>query len=468
MPRTLSIAFHGAARTVTGSRHLLRFGDWTALFDCGLYQGHRDEAERINRTFRFAPGDVDTVIVSHAHLDHTGNLPTLVSQGFRGPIHVTAATADLSRVMLPDSASLMERDVEHVNKRRGTRPARQPLYTMNDVNVVLERMENHRYHERWSPHEGVQVQYFDAGHILGSAMAVFEFTAEGRTMRLGMGGDLGRPARPILRDPETLPPVDVLVMESTYGDRLHGDDKETTEGLVQVVNRTLDRGGRLIVPAFAVGRTQELVAVLHDLIERGRVPEVPIFVDSPMARSTTGVFRRHPECFDAPTRELFERGDGEPFGFSRLTYVGSADESRALNDRKGAMIIVSASGMCEGGRVLHHLQHGLGDARNTVLFVGYQGDGTLGRRLKDGAPTVNVFGEPVQVRAEIASLDGFSAHADQAEMLAWVGRLQPAPRRIYLVHGELGPATTLAGLLKQKYGIDTVVPDKGQEFDLWT
>ncbi len=468
MPRTLSIAFHGAARTVTGSRHLLRFGDWTALFDCGLYQGHRDEADRINRTFRFAPGDVDTVILSHAHLDHTGNLPTLVSQGYRGSLHMTPATADLSRVMLPDSAFLMEKDVEHVNKRRGGRPVRQPLYTMNDVNVVLERMVTHRYHERWSPREGVHVQYFDAGHILGSAMAVIEFTAEGRSVRVGMGGDLGRPGRPILRDPETLPPVDVLVMESTYGDRLHGDDKATTEGLVDVVSRTLDRGGRLIVPAFAVGRTQELVADLHALIEQGRIPAMPIFVDSPMARATTAVFRRHPECFDAPTRELFERGDGEPFGFSRLTYVGSADESRALNDRKGPMIVISASGMCEGGRVLHHLQHGLGDAKNTVLFVGYQGDGTLGRRLKDGAPTVNVFGEPVQVRAEIASLDGFSAHADQREILDWVGRMPQKPRRVFLVHGDLGPATALAGLLKERFGIDAVVPEKGEEFDLWT
>jgi metallo-beta-lactamase family protein len=468
MRASLSIGFHGAARTVTGSRHLIRFGDWTALFDCGLYQGRRDEADRVNRTFRFAPADVDCVIASHAHLDHTGNLPTLVSQGYGGPIHMTAATADLSRVMLPDSAFLMEKDLEHVNKRRGARPERKPLYTMADVESVLARIETHRYHEHWSPHAGVDVQYWDAGHILGSAMTTLEFKSNGRTFRLGMGGDLGRPARPILRDPETLAGLDALVMESTYGDRLHADARANEEDLVAIVNRTVERGGKLIVPAFAVGRTQELVAVLHDLIERGRVPELPMFVDSPMARAATAVFRRHPECFDAPTRELFERGDGEPFGFSRLTYVGSADESRALNTRPGPLVVISASGMCEGGRVLHHLMHSLGDAKNTVMFVGYQGEGTLGRRLQGGAATVNVFGEPVTVRAEVTSLDGFSAHADQREILEWVARLMPVPPVIYLVHGDLEPATTLAGLLHERFGVRAVVPGLGEEFDLWT
>ena len=464
----LSIAFHGAARTVTGSRHLLRFGDWTALFDCGLYQGHRDEAEHINRTFAFAPDDVDSVIVSHAHLDHIGNLPTLSAQGYRGAIHMTGATADLSRVMLPDSAFLMAKDVEHVNKRRGGRPERRALYTMSDVEDVLGRIETHRYHERWSPNPGVQVQYWDAGHILGSATTVFEFTSNGRTLRLAMGGDLGRPDRPILRDPETLTGIDVLVLESTYGDRLHTEEKPSIDALVEIIGRTIARGGKLVVPAFAVGRTQEFVATLHELIEQGRIPEMPIFVDSPMARSATGVFRKHPECFDAPTRELFERGDGEPFGFSRLTYVGSADESRALNERHGPFIVVSASGMCEGGRVLHHLLHALGDARNTVLFVGYQGEGTLGRRLRDGAQVVNVFGEPVTVRAEITAIDNFSAHADQREILDWVGKLKPLPRRIYLVHGDLAPATALAARLKQDLGIEAIGPEKGQEFDLWT
>lgn len=469
MIEPLVLAFHGAARTVTGSRHLLRFGSRTWLFDCGLYQGHRDEAERINRSFQFAPGDVDAVVLSHAHLDHVGNLPTLTAQGFRGPVHMTAATAGLSRVMLADSAFLMQKDVEHVNRRQAaTRAPRRPLYTMADVESTLARIETHRYHEEWELFPGVRVRYDDAGHILGSALTSFEIRSGGRSLRLLMGGDLGRPNRPILRDPEVPKGPDVLVMESTYGDRLHGDEKATTDGLVDIVQRTVARGGRLIVPAFAVGRVQELVATLHDLIEAGRLPDLPIFVDSPMARQATAVFVQHPECFDERTAAQFAEGEGAPFGFRRLRYVGTADESKALNDRTEPCIILSASGMAEGGRVLHHLQHGLGNERNTVLFVGYQGEGTLGRRLQDGAETVNVFGEPVRVRAEIASLDGFSAHADQRELLDWVGKLDPAPRTIFLVHGELKPAETLAALLREKVGATVHVPEKGQEFDLWS
>lgn len=468
MSDDLRIAFHGAARTVTGSRHLIGFGGRQLLFDCGLYQGHRDEAERINRTFRFAPADVDVVVVSHAHLDHTGNLPTLSAQGFRGPIHMTPATADLSRVMLADSAFLMQKDVEHVNRRPNQRGPRRPLYTLGDVESTVERFETHRYHERFAPLPGVSATYHDAGHILGSAVTTLEFTANGRTRRVCMGGDLGRPRRPILRDPERPPGPDVLVLESTYGDRLHGSEAETIDGLVDAVKRTTERGGVLLVPAFAVGRTQELVATLHALIESGRLPSLPIYVDSPMARNATAIFVKHPECFDEETFAQFRQGDGEPFGFSRLRYVGSAEESKALNERSGPCIIISASGMCEGGRVLHHLRHTLGDARNTVLFVGYQGDGTLGRRLRDGATTVNVFGEPVQVRAEIAGLDGFSAHADQSELLAWVTSLDPLPRTIYLVHGEPAPAETLAGLLREKTGANVRIPEPGEEFDLWT
>ncbi len=467
MPTALRIAFHGAARTVTGSRHLVRFGQRQLLFDCGLFQGHRDEADRINRTFKFAPAEVDAVVVSHAHLDHTGNLPTLTHMGCRGPIHMTAATADLTRVLLADSAFLMQKDLEHVNGRAaGRQPPRKPLYTMADVESTVERFESHAYHEAFAPLPGITATYHDAGHILGSAITTLEFKADGRTVRMCMVGDLGRPARPILRDPETPPAPDVLVLESTYGDRLHAAENETLTGLADAVTRTAARGGRVIVPAFAVGRTQELVATLHDLLVAGRVPDLPVFVDSPMARNATAIFAKHPECFDAETYAHFRKGDGEPFGFARLRYIATPEESRALNDFAKPCIIISASGMCEGGRVLHHLLEGLGDARNTVLFVGYQGDGTLGRRLRDGAGTVNVFGEPVRVHAEIAALDGFSAHADQAEILAWVATLQPAPRRIFLVHGEPAPAATLAALLRERTGATVDVPEPGQEFEL--
>lgn len=465
----LSLAFHGAARTVTGSRHLLRFGERRWLVDCGLYQGRRDEADRINRHFDFAPGDLDAVVVTHAHLDHTGNLPTLVAQGFRGPLPLTPATASLSHVMLEDSAYLMQRDIEHVNKHRRGRPERKPLYTPQDVTDTFERFEPHGYEQPWDLFDGVTAEYFDAGHILGSAMVRFTIRSDGRTLRVLMGGDLGRPRRAILRDP-VVPPggCDVLVMESTYGDRMHGSDEATEAGLVDVITRTLQRGGRVVVPAFAVGRTQELVAVLHRLTEAGRLPSVPVFVDSPMAREATAVFKRHPECFDDETARQFTRGGPEPFGFDRLRYVASVEESKALNDRSGPCIIISASGMCEGGRVLHHLMRSLGDARNTVLFVGYQGEGTLGRRLRDGAENVNIFGEPVRVRAEIAGLDGFSAHADQSELVEWVQRLDARPRHIFLVHGEPEPMDVLAGVLRERTGAIVHAPERLAEFDLWS
>jgi metallo-beta-lactamase family protein len=470
MTTSLGIGFQGAARTVTGSRHRLRFGPKSWLFDCGLYQGHRDEADRINRAFAFAPAELEGVVVSHAHLDHSGNLPTLVSRGFRGPIHLTPATADLARPMLADSAFLMERDLEHVNRRLHEKrlPPRKPLYRPADVVPTLERFVTHGYHEPWELAEGVTVTYWDAGHILGSALTTFEFRAGGRTLRLGMSGDLGRPHRPILRDPEVPPGVDALVLESTYGDRSHAPDAENVAALKDVVRRTLARGGRVIVPSFAVGRTQELVATLHELLERHELPEVPIFVDSPLARVATGVYRQHPECFDAETWDDFTHKGGAPFGFFRLRYVSSAEESKALNDRTEPCIIIAASGMCEGGRVIHHLRFGIGDPRNTVLFVGYQAEGTLGRRLKEGAETVNLFGEATQRRCEVAALEGFSAHADQAEILDWVGRLAPAPRRIFLVHGDLAAAETLAGKLHDRTGATVAIPTPGEEVELWT
>jgi metallo-beta-lactamase family protein len=469
VPETLSIAFEGAARTVTGSRHRLRFGARQWLFDCGLFQGHRDDAERINRTFSFAPQSLDAVVVSHAHLDHTGNLPTLVARGYGGPIHATPATVELCRFMLADSAYLQERDVAHVNRRAPDRAPREPLYNVEDVDRTMTCFVPHAYHRPWDLFPGAHVTYYDAGHILGSALTTFQLEQNGRSFRLGMSGDLGRRDRPILMDPETPKPgVDVLVLESTYGDRIHPPAEESERRLAELIDRTAQRGGRVLVPAFAVGRTQEIVATIHRLCESHQLCDLPIFVDSPMARQATEVFNRHPELFDDETRHAFETDHGAPLGFARLRYVASVEESKSLNDRTEPCIIVAASGMAEGGRILHHLQHGLGNERNTVLFVGFQAEGTLGRRLVEGAEVVSVFGEPVRVRAEIASLQGFSAHADQSELVAWVASLDPAPRRIFLVHGELGAAEALAELLRQRTGATVQVPEAGEEFELWT
>jgi len=467
----LTLSFEGAARTVTGSRHRITWRDRQLLFDCGLYQGHREEADRVNRAFRFAPDSLDAVVLSHAHLDHSGNLPTLVRQGYRGAIHATPATADLCRAMLADSAFLQARDLEHVSKRDRehgrNRAPREPLYTAADVDATMARFETHDYHEPFEPLPGVRVEYFDAGHILGSALTTLEFEDGGRTFRLGMTGDLGRPGRPILADPEVPPGVDALVLESTYGDRHHPDPGVTERELATHVRETAARGGRVLVPAFAVGRAQELVATLHRLMQAGDAPDLPIYVDSPLAAEATQVFRAHRELFDAETRRMFDENDGEPLGFRRLRYTRSVDESRALNEARQPIIVIAASGMCEGGRILHHLQHGLGDPRNLVLFVGYQADGTLGRRIVGGAELVSIFGEPVRRRAEVAYLEGFSAHADQAEMLDWFGRLAPRPSRVFLVHGDFEPAGVLAEQLGTKFGVDAQVPANGERVTLW-
>jgi metallo-beta-lactamase family protein len=473
MAARLTISFEGAARTVTGSRHRILYGDKSWLFDCGLYQGHREEADRINRTFRFDPATLDYVVLSHAHLDHSGNVPTLVGHGYPGRVHVPPATGELCKAMLADSAFLMERDVDHVRRHRkennGHRQSDpvEPLYTVADAQAAIERFETHPYHVPWELMSGVTVRYYDAGHILGSAVTTFEFQNGGQSFRLAMGGDLGRPDRPILRDPEVPPPVDALVLESTYGNRLHPDADTTQRDLIDAITRTVQRGGRVLVPAFAVGRAQELVATLHELMESKLLPSLPIYVDSPLAGQATDVFRHHPELFDKKARQSFSEHDGEPLGFARLRYTKSADESRALNEVTEPCIIISASGMCEGGRILHHLRHGLGDARNTVLFVGYQAEGTLGRRIRDGAEVVSVFGEPVHRRAEVRSLDGFSAHADQHELVDWVAKLNPRPKKVFLVHGDFEPAGVLAEKLTSTLGVDVTIPSLGDRFDLW-
>ena len=468
----MKVTFWGAAGEVTGSMHLVESGGKRYLLDCGLNQGRRKVADRKNRELPFSGSSIDGVVLSHSHIDHSGNLPTLVKHGFSGPIYSTPATIDLCNWMLRDTAHIHEKDAEFLNKRREQRKQKglpdgpvTPLYTMADAERTLPLFQPVGYH---SPQMlGPELMYvpYDAGHILGSSSVVLHEGADGERVRLCFSGDVGRPNLPIIRDPEPIPPADYLIMESTYGGRRHKDVSHVENKLREVVNRTARRGGRIIVPAFAVGRTQQLVLLLHQLANTKQIPNIPIFVDSPLALNVTQVHRDHPECFDDEAREYLRHGE-DPFGFQRLQYVREASESKKLNDLHGPLVVISASGMCEQGRILHHLRNNIEDPRNTVLVTGFMAQDTLGRKLVEKWQEVLIFGEPMRVRAEIASLDELSGHADQQELLQWVKPLAASLRKVFLVHGEPAQAETLAKLLHSTYGLEVAVPQPGQSFDL--
>lgn len=467
----MQIQFCGGAQTVTGSQHLLTINGQRILLDCGLFQGRRAEADQINRSFRFDPTSIDAVILSHAHIDHAGNLPTLVKKGFTGPIFATAATVDLCQVMLRDSAYLQERDVHHANKvhrKRGEREPVIPLYDIDDAEEALKAFVGVQYDRAFEVLPGVRATLRDAGHILGSAGVLLEFEEEGRQRRVGFSGDIGRTEVPILRDPNVLRDLDVLIMESTYGGRFHSPREDVEEQLASTVREVVERGGRIIIPAFSVGRTQLIVYYLHKLFDDGRIPDLPIFVDSPLAKSATQVFRTHPECFDRETWLDFLSDEQDPFGFDRLRYVASVEESKALNKfRRHPHIIISASGMAEAGRVLHHLRNNIGDPKCLVLLVGHAAEHTLARRLMDGADKVRIFGEEHAVRCQVKSMDHFSGHADQGELLGYVA-LNPPERleRVFLVHGEPGPAGILQEALHEKGCRQVEIPQPGQVYEL--
>jgi metallo-beta-lactamase family protein len=470
----MKLTFWGAAGAVTGSMHHLESDGRQYLLDCGLAQGRRKEAERKNRNLPVQAGSIAAVVLSHAHIDHSGNLPTLVKNGFSGPIYTTPATIDLCDAMLRDSAHIQEQDAEFVNKRaerwrregrsNGPEPV-EPLYTTEDAERTLPLFRPVGYHTAKDLDEHLNYECYDAGHILGSSSLVLHYQNNGNRMRLGFSGDVGRPNLPITRPPETLPPVDYLILESTYGGKFHKSVSHVINKLLDVVCRTCARGGRIIVPAFAVGRTQQLVLLLHQLTNEHRIPNIPIFVDSPLAVNVTEVFRKHPECFNDDTRAYLNNGE-DPFGFSRLQYIREASESKKLNDLRGPFMVISASGMCEQGRILHHLRNNLADPRNTVLITGFQAQDTLGRKLIEKWPEVRVFGEPVAVRAEISSLDELSGHADHGELLAWMKPLASQLKRVFLVHGEPAQSQALASAIRQQYGVEVTVPSPGESFRL--
>ncbi|MGC8897733.1 MAG: MBL fold metallo-hydrolase RNA specificity domain-containing protein [Bacteroidota bacterium] len=467
----MRVQFLGATRTVTGSMHLISVNGASLLLDCGLFQGRRKEAFERNRTFPFEPSSINAVVLSHAHIDHSGNLPSLVRQCFEGTIYATAATRDLCSIMLQDSAHVQQLDVEHVNKKRARQgePPVETLYTVEDALKSIEFFKGERYHKSFDAADGVQATYYDAGHILGSALTVLEASENGKQIRLGFTGDLGRQNLPILKDPEFMGDVDYLICESTYGGRFHKPMSEVEPILVDVLKRTVERKGKIIVPAFSVGRTQELVYELHQLFERKELPEIPIYVDSPLSVNATEVFRMHPECYDTETLNLISRNE-DPFGFRRLHYIQSVEESKRLNSppaNSESCMIIAASGMCEGGRILHHLANSVEDSRNTILIVGYMAENTLGKRIVERQPVIKIFGEEYNLRAEVVVMNSFSAHADQAELVRYISQFnRKRLKHIFLVHGDLDQAEKLAAALSIQGFSSISIPNRGDEFEL--
>ncbi|MBI2194239.1 MAG: MBL fold metallo-hydrolase [Planctomycetes bacterium] len=463
----MKLRFYGAVRTVTGSMHWLEVNGRRILLDCGLFQGRRKEAFERNRQMPFRPRDIDVLVLSHAHIDHCGNVPSLVRQGFRGPIYATPATCDLAAVLLRDAAHIQEQDVEFVNrirKREGRKPF-EPLYVQGDVERVERQLQAVDYGRAFEVASGVTASFFDAGHILGSASVRLEIRENGHAPSLGFTGDLGRRGLPILRDPSPMPPVDWLISESTYGNRLHPPVEDMEGRLEALVKETFGRGGLVLIPAFSVGRTQNLVYSFHRLIRSGRLPSIPVFVDSPLAVNATEVFSKHPECYDQEMRAILGRGD-DPFGRGLVTYIREVEASKALNERKQPCVIVAASGMCEAGRILHHLKHRVEDERNLVLIVGYQAEHTLGKRLVLRLPFVKILGHEYRLKARVEVMNGYSAHADRDGLIEFIGACAGASRGIFLVHGDEGQSLALEQHLEARHIGPVDVPHYGQEFEL--
>ena len=448
----MQIHFHGAAQTVTGSQHLLKVNGYRILLDCGLYQGRRNESYSRNLNFAYDPKKIDAVLLSHAHIDHCGNLPNLVQDGFSGPIYATHATVDLATIMMADSGRIQESDAAWVNKkraRRGEEPI-EPLYTEIDAQHAANLFHGIHYDEPFEVVPGVVAKFVEAGHILGSAAVSLEIDEQGKKTRFWFSGDIGRYKLPLLRDPILPENVDYLLMESTYGDKPHADPSHAFNEFEEVVARTIKRGGKVIIPAFAVGRTQELVYNLNIMMFEHDVPAVPVFVDSPLAVNASDIFRKHPECFDQETREFVKDARHPALDFKMLTYVRSVEESKALNQRKDPMIIISASGMAETGRILHHLRNNIENPRNTVCIVSWQAPYTLGRRIADREKRIKIFGEPFTVKADVATIGGLSGHAGQNLLVDYATAVKGTVKKVFLAHGEERSANALTEKLSEK------------------
>ena len=447
----MKITFDCAAQTVTGSKHLIEVNGRKILLDCGLFQGKRSESYEKNQNFEFDPASIDAVILSHAHIDHSGNLPNLVKNGFRGSIFATPPTVTLGDIMLQDAAHIQEQDILYVNKKRQARgePLLEPLYTIADAVEAIDRYYPVKYEEAFSPIPGVTVRFFDAGHILGSAAIRLDVVENGSKKSLWFSGDIGRHGLPLLPDPVLPSDVDYLIMECTYGDENHDSVDSAYQEFKEVVLKTIKRGGKVIIPAFAVGRTQEIIYFLNLMISEGIINSLPVFVDSPLAVAASKIFKQYPEYFDEETFDFIQQNKHPALEFQGLRFVSSVEESKSLNDMKGPMVIISASGMAEAGRILHHLKNNIEDKANTVLIVGWQAPNTLGRRLVDRDPKVRIFGEEYALKAEVKTINGLSAHAGQDFLLKYAGAVKGRAKKIFLVHGEEDAATAFQVKLKE-------------------
>lgn len=459
----MKLEFHGAAQSVTGSMHVLEANGSRVLLDCGLFQGRREESNRINRKIPFDARAIRATILSHAHIDHSGNLPNLVKSGFRGKIWATEPTAELAALMLRDSARIQEGDAEYLNRKLASGPRIEPLYNSKDAERAIDRFEPVAYRQCFEAAPGIRARFLDAGHILGSGIVEIEAKEGDLVRRIVFTGDLGRRGIPILRDPERLPDCDVLISESTYGDREHPSSEGIEAEMEKILRGCVAEKGRLIIPAFAIGRTQNAIYGLARLMRAGRVPAIPIFVDSPLAVEATKLVAKHPEVFDAEMRQVIAE-QGSPLFFRGVRYVESVEESKSLNRMPNPVIIISASGMCESGRVLHHLKHAVGSPCNVVALVGFQAVHTLGRKLKDGMKRVKILGDEHEVRAKIVSLSGLSAHADRNDLLAAMEPLRGKTKKVFLVHGEEDAANALAKTLRERGFSGVEVPERGQSF----
>lgn len=460
----MKIHFNGAAQTVTGSQHLLEINGRKLLLECGIYQGRRKDFYRRNSHFPFDPQEIDAVILSHAHIDHSGNLPNLIKQGYTGPIYATHPTCELADIMLQDSGHIYEEDVEYLNrkkKRRGEEPV-EPLYTKEDAKQVKQFFRPTGYKQPFTPIPGVTAQLFDAGHILGSAGVCLDINEGGKNTRVWFSGDIGRRGLALIRDPQLPEDVDHLLMECTYGDKPHSNPEDAFVELREVICRTVERGGKIIIPSFSVGRTQEIVYNLNRMISDGDLPRIPVFVDSPLAINATRIFQRFPSYYDDETHTFMQTGRHPALSFDGLSYTRSVEESKAIQRQPGPQIIISASGMAEAGRILHHLKNNIEDKRNTIVIVSWQAPHTLGRRIADRERKVRIFGDQFDLKAEVATIGGFSSHAGQTFLLEYARATRKTLKGIYLVHGDLDAAAAFQQVLAQDGFQNVHYPELGE------